>query len=77
MKKVDFLQQDLEQQCDSVRIKGLPFIHTFRAFSTVVDSCFGVSVKPGYSDKIKAFKNSYLALEITVTLKVGFLFCVL
>ena len=41
LKKIDSLQQELELLPDSIIIKGLPFITAFRAFSEVVDSCFG------------------------------------
>ena len=74
LKKIDLLQQNLEQECDDVILNGLPFIQTFRAFSAVVDFCFGVKLKPGYEDKIKDFKKSYLSLGITVTPKVKIVF---
>ena len=35
-----------------------------------MDSCFGVGLKTGYEEKIREFKRCYLALGITVTLKV-------
>ena len=71
LKKIDSLQQDLEQQPDNAAlINGLPFISAFRAFSRVVDSCFGVCLKSGYAERIKEFKEEYLSLKISVTPKV-------
>ena len=70
LKRVDHLQQALEQECEDVRLKGLPFVHAFRSFSEVVASCFGVTLKDGYEEKIQKFKESYLSLSISVTPKV-------
>ena len=70
LKKIDSLQQDIQQQSDSVILNGLPFILAFRTFASVVDSCFGVSLKSGYEDAIRKFKEAYLSLDITVTPKV-------
>ena len=72
MKKVDILQQDLEQLQDvDVLISGLPFVQAFRAFSRVVDSCFGIELKEGFEQHIEEFKRIYLGLGISVTPKVG------
>ena len=70
LKKIDILQQTLEQESDDVILNGLPFIQAFRTFSGVVDSCFGVELKSGFGVKIQEFKNCYLSLGITVTPKV-------
>ena len=67
---MDKLQQLLEQESVDVLLNGLPYIHTFRAFSRVVSSCFGVSLKDGYQAHILEFKRLYLALGISVTPKV-------
>ena len=58
------------KESDDVVLNGLPFIHAFRAFDSVVAKCFGVTLQPGYEAAIKAFKSSYLNLGITVTPKV-------
>ena len=70
LKKVDSLQQALEKESDEVLLNGLPFVHAFRSFSCVVQSCFGVELKGGYEEKIEEFKKCYLVLDITVTPKV-------
>ena len=51
-------------------INGLPFIQTFRAFSKVVSSCFGVSLQEDYEVHILEFRRLYLELGISVTPKV-------
>ena len=70
LKKVDILQQALEKESEAAVLNGLPFIHTFRAFSKVVSSCFGVSLQEDYQAQIFEFKRLYLALGISVTPKV-------
>ena len=74
LKKIDSLQRELELLPDSIIINGLPFITAFRAFSEVVDSCFGVVLKPDYIAKIQNFKTAYMALDITVTPKAHIVF---
>ena len=51
-------------------VNGLPYIQAFRTFDEVVSKCFGVNVKEGYKEAIEHFKAAYMALGITVTLKV-------
>ena len=70
LKKVDILQNLIEQESDEVLLNALPYIHTYRAFDRVVSSCFGVGLKEGFQEHIKEFQRLYLALGITVTPKV-------
>ena len=53
-----------------VIIRGLPYIEAFRAFDTVVKTCFGVELQPGYEVAIDTFRSSYISLNLTVTPKV-------
>ena len=55
---------------DEAILNGLPYIHAMRAFSKVVESCFGMNLKDSYEDDIKEFKRLYLSLGVTVTPKV-------
>ena len=71
LKKVDTLQQELEKQSVDALLNGLPFIHTLRALSRVVESCFGMELGATYISDIKKFKRLYLALGVTVTPKVN------
>ena len=70
MKKVDLLQLELGLHSDDALLNGLPFIHTLRSFSKVVDSCFGMGLKETYMSDIAEFKRLYLSLGISVTPKV-------
>ena len=72
LKKVDVLQAELENLSKEALLNGLSYIHTIRAFSNVVSSCFSTSLKDSYLDDILEFKRLYLTLGITVTPKVGF-----
>lgn len=51
-------------------LNGLPYIHTMRAFSELVSSCFGMDLDDSYVDKIAEFRRLYMALGISVTPKV-------
>ena len=73
MNKIDILEQVLGNESESAVLNGLPFIHAFRAFSKVVNSCIGVSLQDNYEANILEFKRLYLALEISVTPKVNVL----
>ena len=70
MRKVDILQSELEQHSEAAMLNGLPFIHTMRAFSKVVDSCFSNTLKDTYKADIAEFKRLYTNLGISVTPKV-------
>ena len=70
LKKVDLLQQELEEMPEEALLNGLPYIHALRAFSKVVESCFSMKLLDTYVDDIKEFKRLYLALGVTVTPKV-------
>ena len=70
MRKVDLLQQELEQVSSKALIKGLPFIHAMRSFSNVVSSCFGNILGDNYIENIQRFRDAYIALEISITPKV-------
>ena len=71
MRKLDILQQELENHSDEVLLNGLPYIHALRAFSKVVESCFGMQLMDSYKVDIMEFRRLYLALGVTVTPKVG------
>ena len=47
------------------------YVDAFRTFRMVVQSCFGYSVFPSFRKDIERFKDSYLRLDISVTVKVG------
>ena len=51
-------------------LNGLPYIHAMRAFSKVVESCFGMQLLDSYDQDIREFKRLYFALGVTVTPKV-------
>ena len=48
----------------------LAFVDAFRSFSKVVQSCYGYYVLPSFRKDIEKFKESYLKLDISVTVKV-------
>ena len=49
------------------------YVDAFQAFGEVVQSCFGYYALPTFRDDIKRFKECYLKLDISVTVKVRFL----
>lgn len=67
LKNVDTLQSICPLHC-------LRYVDAFRKFYRVVNSCFGFSLNPEYQKFIEDFKNSYLALEISVTPKLHAIF---
>ena len=46
------------------------YVHAFCTFGKVVESCFGYFVLPSFREDIEDFKESYLRLDISVTVKV-------
>ena len=48
LKKVDLLQQELEEMPEEALLNGLPYIHALRAFSKVVESCFPMHLLDSY-----------------------------
>ena len=70
LKKLNKLEVALEEEGVEVATKGHPFIKTFKALDEVVNSCFGMELRPGYQGKIEEFKACYLDLGISVTPKV-------
>ena len=46
------------------------YVHAFRTFGKVVESCFGYFVLPSFREDIEEYKESYLRLDISVTVKV-------
>ena len=46
------------------------YVDAFRSFGMVVKSCYGYSVLPSFREDIEKFKESYLRLDISVTVKV-------
>ena len=47
------------------------YVYAFRTFGKVVQSCYGYFVMPSFREDIESFKESYLKLDISVTVKVG------
>ena len=70
LKKLNVLHQTLKESGGELLERGLPFIETLKAFSLVVESCFGVKLQEGYKEHIQEFKKVYLDLGISVTPKV-------
>ena len=50
--------------------KGMPLIKVLSLFDRVVETCFGMTLKPEYQEAILAFKEAYMELGVTVTPKV-------
>ena len=73
MKKLDLLQEALARKGTDVLDKGLPYVNVLRAFSSVLETCFGNELIPGYETHIAQFKEVYLSSGMTVTPKVFFL----
>ena len=48
------------------------YVQAFRTFGKVVDSCYGYFVRPSFREDIEEFKESYLRLDVSVTVKVKF-----
>lgn len=46
------------------------YVDAFQAFGQVVQSCFGYYVLPSFREDIEKFKECYLKLDISVTVKV-------
>ena len=69
---MDKLQAAFESKGQEIQEAGQPFVKTIRALSGVVESCFGVDIRPGFEGKIEEFKAAHLALGISVTPKVLF-----
>ena len=61
---------------DDVKLAGLLYIQVLRAFRAVQEACFGMVLKPDYDKKIQDFSRLYRQLDISVTPKVRFLFCI-
>ena len=61
---------------DDVKLAGLLYIQVFRSFRAVQEACFGMELKPDYEKKIQDFSRLYRQLDISVTPKVRFLFCI-
>lgn len=65
--KLDILRGKCSLSC-------LKFVQVFEDFKAVVTSCFGNQLCPDYKQKIASFKESYIALNISVTPKVHAVF---
>ena len=50
--------------------KGVPYIKVLSLFDKVVDTCFGMTLKPKYEEAILAFKEAYMELGVSITPKV-------
>ena len=51
------------------------YVDAFRTFGAVVESCYGYYVLPTFREDIEKFKESYLKLDISVTVKVRGMLC--
>ena len=71
LERVDLLQQLSEQRL----IYGLSkYVKCFRAFKSVVSSCFSLKIDPDYITHCEEFKKSYLEIGIPITPKVHAVF---
>lgn len=52
----------------------LKFVQVLQAFHSVVKACFSTELEPNYERSIKDFKESYLALGVSITPKVHSVF---
>lgn len=71
LQKVDILREICTSSCN---FSCMRYVDCFEKFKDVVTSCFSIELKPEYSQRINAFKISYLDLNITVTPKVHTVF---
>ena len=72
LKKLDRLELELINHSDLAAVMGLPFVQALRAFSRVVDSCFGNGLLESYIEDILEFKRLYVSLGVRITPKVIF-----
>ena len=74
LKKVDHLLVKLEQTLSQDRfVLAKVYVKAFKQFDLVVESCFGQTLTPRYSDLIKSFMTTYRSLNISIPLKVNYL----
>lgn len=52
----------------------LEYVDVLQKFNSVVDECFGMTLKPNFKRSIRLFKEAYLLLNISVTPKVHAVF---
>ena len=52
-----------------IPIEHAAYVDAFRAFDKVVQSCYGYYVLPSFRKDIEKFKETYLRLDISVTIK--------
>ena len=52
----------------------MAIIYTLKKFNEVVEACFGNTLGQNYQEKIKGFKESYLATSTSVSPKVHTVF---
>ena len=55
-------------------IECLKYVRAFRAFYSVVLSCFGNDINPNFKRNVKSFRDAYADLSITVTPKIHAVF---
>lgn len=67
LEKVDILDGFKCLEC-------VKFVDTFRKLKKVVNGCFSMKLDPNFVSFIREFKESYLALEISVTPKIHAIF---
>ena len=67
MAKLDSLQNALGEAGEDILLSAIPFLEALRAFSLVVETCFGNKLVEGYGEHIGHFKTKYLNLNISVT----------
>lgn len=63
LNNVDFLRSIGNLGC-------LPYVQAFTDLKDVVHNCFGIELRPDYTSSLDSFRESYAALNISVTPKV-------
>ena len=67
LNKVDLLRTNCSLGC-------LKFVEAFQSLNKIVKACFSVNLDPDFTKYIAEFKESYLALNVSVTPKVHAVF---
>ena len=70
LKSVPMLETLLMSEGPQEISKGVPYIKVLRLFDNVVDTCFGMALKPKYDEAILAFKEAYMEQGVSITPKV-------
>ena len=67
LEKLPLLEQEIMRSPDSLKIEGLPVLHSLRCFREVKVSCFGQELKKDiYENCIEKFSQVYMSIEGSV-----------